>query len=1123
MIDSNIKRTLISIYIIFLLITAGFIGILIFEGVLEKGGVEAASILYVGGSGPGNYTTIQAAINAAKSGDTIRVYAGTYNENVIVNKTVTLIGNGTAITTINGGASDDVVFISADWVNITGFKITNSGTNSEDAGIDIGLANNCKIENCNFPNNERGIRLNFSSNNIIRNNTCNSNRWGEGIELSDSPSNTIENNTCSNNWEGIKISSSSSNTIKNNTCSNNYDGIDLWFSTNNIFYNNTMSSCGLSITAFSKAQWNSHIIGIDNTVNGNPIYYWKNRNGGTVPSGAGQIILANCNNVRVENQNINGGSDGILLGFSYNNIISKNTCNSHKWNGINLDDSSNNIIENNICSNNFYGMDLFSSSSNKIRNNTFSNNEIGGLSIAFSSENTIINNTFSNSWEGLELSYSSNHYIYHNNFISNHQHVDDYGGNRWNNDLNEGNYWDDYNGLDNGENDRQTGDGIGDTDVPHLDIDNYPIMKPSGWLFPNAPIIQDSANIDPDGNFTISWNRTCGATGYILEEDKKETFDSPIVVYNGPGKSFKIRNRNEGTYYYHVKAYNENHNSGWSDTVEMIVNQLPPTPQNLKVSVYPDGNALNLSWDANMHDTVEYVLYYKTEGDWEYLDTILYPLCSYNHTNLQNGKEYYYQIQAKDAHEQLSKFSNVVYAVPEDTQSPAPPSGIVIKALFTDSISLVWKATSEVDLEGYNIYRSRISTPKKWGRPIATQLKNTVNYIDSDLNEFTTYYYVITAFDEIPNESNYSEVAVATTLLGSYGPEINNSISNFKITEDNYDNTTINLYHWFKDINNDELMFWCEGYKNINVKIYQENGTVVLKPKLNWNGKEKLTFYASDGIYEIFDNVSITITPVNDPPGQPEITSPKNGIEIEDGTTINFKGTCDDPDMPYGDKLTFIWISNISGEIGNGKNLENIILSIGNHRIILEVTDENGETSKATLNITVLETPNSDSDSDGIPNVWERAQGLDPFNKIDAENDPDNDGLSNLAEYKFNTKPQDPDTDGDGYNDKLDKYPLDPLKWDDTSDKGKEEKDFNWIWIVGIIIVVIILLLFLFLIKSKKLVHLKKEIEEEPKLPIGKARDYKPGEQRFCSICNKSLTFIEQYNRYYCHNCGKYV
>lgn len=77
---------------------------------------------------------------------------------------------------------------------------------------------------------------------------------------------------------------------------------------------------------------------------------------------------------------------------------------------------------------------------------------------------------------------------------------------------------------------------------------------------------------------------------------------------------------------------------------------------------------------------------------------------------------------------------------------------------------------------------------------------------------------------------------------------------------------------------------------------------------------------------------------------------------------------------------------------------------------------------------------NRDSDDDGMPDWWERANGLD-WRNDDADLDADTDGLTNLEEYQEGTDPQDPDTDGDGA---LDGWEVDngtdPLKQDTDGD-----------------------------------------------------------------------------------------
>lgn len=61
-----------------------------------------------------------------------------------------------------------------------------------------------------------------------------------------------------------------------------------------------------------------------------------------------------------------------------------------------------------------------------------------------------------------------------------------------------------------------------------------------------------------------------------------------------------------------------------------------------------------------------------------------------------------------------------------------------------------------------------------------------------------------------------------------------------------------------------------------------------------------------------------------------------------------------------------------------------------------------------------------DWDADGLPNNWEDANGLNKFNKYDAESDFDNDGLTALEEFYLGTSPNKNDTDDDGVNDSID-------------------------------------------------------------------------------------------------------
>lgn len=74
---------------------------------------------------PDDYATIQEAINNANEGDIIYVTSGIYYENVVVNRTVVLIGENRYATIIDGNKTGDTFHVIANNVTISNFTIRN--------------------------------------------------------------------------------------------------------------------------------------------------------------------------------------------------------------------------------------------------------------------------------------------------------------------------------------------------------------------------------------------------------------------------------------------------------------------------------------------------------------------------------------------------------------------------------------------------------------------------------------------------------------------------------------------------------------------------------------------------------------------------------------------------------------------------------------------------------------------------------------------------------------------------------------------------------------------------------------------------------------------------------------
>ena len=188
-----------------------------------------------------NHSTIQEAINQADPGDTIFVRKGTYYENVIVNKSVSLVGEDRDSTIVDGNRQGSVISIVANNVNISGFTIRYSGNDYYDSGIYVDHSSGNDISHNTITNNRDGMYLDSSSNNVFSENTITNNR--DGINLYSSSNNMVSENTISSNsYYGISLFSSSNNVFSENTITNNRDGMYLYSSSNNVVSENTISS-----------------------------------------------------------------------------------------------------------------------------------------------------------------------------------------------------------------------------------------------------------------------------------------------------------------------------------------------------------------------------------------------------------------------------------------------------------------------------------------------------------------------------------------------------------------------------------------------------------------------------------------------------------------------------------------------------------------------------------------------------------------------------------------------------------------------------------------------------------------------------------------------------------------
>lgn len=174
---------------------------------------------------PSDYKTIQSAIDASSSGDTIKVSPGKYKENIILKEGIIIQGSGADAAIIDGGGKGNVVE-GAKGAVLEGFTITNSGKRGTTGDVmDVGVSakhSPMTIANCRITGNNAGIRTYFAPSNIVNNIIADNRVYGLYMLYSDS---FIKNNIIYNNGSYGIYNSYSNPEVINNTIFKNFDGI----------------------------------------------------------------------------------------------------------------------------------------------------------------------------------------------------------------------------------------------------------------------------------------------------------------------------------------------------------------------------------------------------------------------------------------------------------------------------------------------------------------------------------------------------------------------------------------------------------------------------------------------------------------------------------------------------------------------------------------------------------------------------------------------------------------------------------------------------------------------------------------------------------------------------------
>jgi fibronectin type 3 domain-containing protein len=216
---------------------------------------------------------------------------------------------------------------------------------------------------------------------------------------------------------------------------------------------------------------------------------------------------------------------------------------------------------------------------------------------------------------------------------------------------------------------------------------------------------------------------------------------------------------NDLQYFYKLQTFDAIPNHSPFTSVHSVTpsDLLPPNkPVGLKTELIETGRAVKLSWKANTDEDLEGYRVYRSETNkYSLIMAVGQDTTTVIDTGLENKKTYRYYITAIDEVPNESERSTIKNAIPEDNVAPSTPKGLSTSVPDTkDRIILTWNPSNDSDVNSYHIFRSTDNNDYK---EIAEVSFTENTYNDFDVDGGKTYYYRISAGDDVPNMSPRSQ------------------------------------------------------------------------------------------------------------------------------------------------------------------------------------------------------------------------------------------------------------------------------------------------------------------------------------------------------------------------------